>query len=479
MKYPIRPPWVCEACLGRKWLDFYEYYKVKPQDFQNIGNNNNNCNSNYNNNKNSIDKNSKSSINKGLSDIDSDKRSDVDCINLVSDCNSDQDSSDSNNMNGNISDNVKKCNKKSKNKSTDHDIAVDDNTKGNMISNGKNDKVNNNVGFEALQNDIDILGAEKSKNDVSNNVNVKNCNNNNNYCNNNNSSNKHKIHCFNGVIECAYFMCLGNTSDDCITCFNCKRSYHACCVGLKKNDISKIGFYNCHFCDGDGKLQRKRKKLLETKKNELYHRNIKNSHNLNDSKQIEYIDSIIDQRNKKKKTKGKKKATQNKKTSKTAARANKKSKNKSSKKNVQPQSREQIRSDLRKKASMKSQGDSDSDSGNNNNNTTNSDSDSNSSSESAEIKQKEKKKKISRDTSNKNNNISKRNRKKNSKNTSSQTVLKNIKLIKKKPKVRRNNKQATSTRQETIMRLGLRPKRAIVVVDSSDNKSDSDSEWTG
>ena len=78
------------------------------------------------------------------------------------------------------------------------DIVVGDNTKRNMISNAKNDKVNSNVGFESFTNDI-----------CSDNINVKNCNcndNNNKNCNKINGNDKHKIHCFNynGVMECAY-----------------------------------------------------------------------------------------------------------------------------------------------------------------------------------------------------------------------------------------------------------------------------------
>ena len=75
--------------------------------------------------------------------------------------------------------------------------------------------MNDNVGLNHLHNDICI-----------DNINVKNCNyndNNNKNCNKNNGNDKHKIHCVNGVMECVYFMCLGNFQMTVITCFNCKR----------------------------------------------------------------------------------------------------------------------------------------------------------------------------------------------------------------------------------------------------------------
>ena len=89
-----------------------------------------------------------------LSDIDKNRvknidsnGNNVDCINLISDSNSDHDRSD-----GNHSDKVKNWKNNSKNVSNNIMILLYDNTKRNTISNAKNAKLKNNVGFESLQN---------------------------------------------------------------------------------------------------------------------------------------------------------------------------------------------------------------------------------------------------------------------------------------------------------------------------------------
>ena len=92
LKYLIRqhPDWVCQACLDRKWLDFYDYCKVKPEDF------NKNMSNNISiGNKNSINKNdsfesgkrsnnSNKNHNKNINSNNNEHKN-IDRINLVND----------------------------------------------------------------------------------------------------------------------------------------------------------------------------------------------------------------------------------------------------------------------------------------------------------------------------------------------------------------------------------------------------------